>query len=129
MAFDVDGCNDTVLATFAGYADSGVPSSQLNNDREMKRFIKYTSSEYRSRRSHICEGCAKYGDVKAELTGILQVATMPPGATKNNLGFIRDSRGKYLGIYGWGHPVPFAKYRIIIESVRDAEARRLPRPK
>jgi hypothetical protein len=53
---------------------------------------------------------------------------MPPGTTKDPAGFLRDSSGKIVGTFGWGHPVPFAKYRLVIQSVSDVKARKLPRP-
>jgi hypothetical protein len=70
----------------------------------------------------------KYGDVEARLTGKLEVASMRPGTTKDPAGFLRDSSGKIVGTFGWGHPVPFAKYRLVIESVSDVKARKLPKP-
>jgi hypothetical protein len=128
MAIDIDGCESSVLATFPGYGDNDFPASMLHEDHSTKRFIKYTSSVYKSRGSRICEGCSKYGNVSADLTGILQVATLPPGATKDSRGFIHDANGKFVGIFGWGHPMPFAKYRLIIESASNVKARKLPRP-
>jgi len=72
--------------------------------------------------------CMKYGDVEATLTGKLEIASMPPGTTKDPTGFVRDSSGKIVGTFGWGHPVPFAKYRLVIQSVSDVKARKLPKP-
>lgn len=129
MAFEIPGCDETVLATIAGYSDSDMPASNLPMDANMKRFLKYTNSEYKSPKNHFSIGCMKYGDVQATVTGEIQIATMPPGATKDPRGFMHDSSGKFLGIYGWGHPVPFARHRLIIESVIEATARRAPRPK
>jgi hypothetical protein len=129
MAFDIPGCDETVLVTFAGYSDSDVDANQLHVDGNMKRFMKYTGSTYsRSKGGGICGQCSKYGDVEAEIMGKLEIAALPPGATKNQMGFMRDASGKFVGIFGWGHPVPFAKFRIIVESVSKVKARKLPRP-
>ena len=70
----------------------------------------------------------KYGDVEATLTGKLEFASMPPGTTKDPASLLHDSSGKIVGAFGWGHPVPFAKYRLVIQSVSDLKARKLPKP-
>ena len=129
MALDVPGCDITVLATFAGYLDSDVPAAQLRNDGAMKQFMKFTSSTYKSRRGHICEQCSKYRNVTAELTGRIEIAVVPEGARRDHLGRTWDSNGKYIGILGWGHPAPFADYRLVIESVSNVKAQRAPKPK
>jgi hypothetical protein len=38
--------------------------------------------------------CPKFGDVEADLTGKLEVASMPDGATKDWAGFLHDRRAK-----------------------------------
>jgi len=128
MAIAIEGCSATVLATFPGYSDNGYPASALWHDSSTRRFLRVTSSVYESKGSHICMGCLKYGDVSADLTGILQIATMPPEARRDTLGRMFDANGKFIGMYGWGHPVPFAQYRLIIESASNVKARKLPRP-
>ncbi len=129
LAFDIPGCNETVLLTFAGEKDNDVSVSELRQDDELRRFQKYTSSVYKSTGKNICMECAKYGDVEAELTGKLEIATMPPGATKDKANFIRDGSGKIIGTFGWGHPGPFAGYRLVIQSAAHVKARKLPPPK
>jgi hypothetical protein len=37
--------------------------------------------------------------------------------------------GKIIGTFGWGHPGPFAAYRLVIQSVAHVKARKLPPPK
>ena len=128
MAFDIQDCNETVLLTFADDQDSGVSKTELRRDGDLKRFLKYTSSVYKSTGKNLCMDCQQYGDVEAELTGKLEIATMPPGATKDRAGFLRDQSGKIIGKCGWGHPVPFAGYRLVIQSVAHVKARKLPQP-
>jgi len=128
LAFDIPGCNETVLLTFAGNQDNDVSATELRRDGELKRFQKYTTSVYMSRGKSNCMDCPKYGDVEAELTGKLEIATMPPGATKDKANFIRDGSGKIIGTFGWGHPGPFAAYRLVIKAVADVKARKLPPP-
>jgi hypothetical protein len=127
--FEIPGCNQAVLLTFAGEEDNNVSAAELHRDEELKRFQKYTSSTYKSTRKTFCMECPKYGDVEAELTGKLEIATMPPKATKDPLGFIHDASGKIIGRFGWGHPVPFANYRFVILSVAHVTARKLPPPR
>lgn len=128
LALDIPGCDETVLLTFAGSKDNDVSGSELRQDDELKRFQKYTSSVYESTGDNICLECRKYGDVEAELTGKLEIATVPPGATKDKANFLRDGSGKIIGTFGWGHPVPFAGYRLVIQSVAHVKARKLPPP-
>ena len=128
MAFGIPGCNDTVLLTYAGDRDNEVSADQLRKDENLKQFQNYTSAVYKSKGKNLCLQCMKYGDVEATLTGKLEIASMPPGTTKDPAGFLRDSSGKIVGKFGWGHPVPFAKYRLIIQSVSDVKARKLPKP-
>src|SRR5258707_14830303 len=123
LAFDIPGCDATLLLTFAGEDDNDVSSSELRKDGELRRFQKYASSIYKSTGKNICMGCAKYGDVEAELTGKLEIATMPPGTTKDKSNFIRDGSGKIAGKFGWGHPGPYAAYRLVIQSVAHVKAR------
>jgi len=128
MAFDILGCHETVLLTYAGYQDNDVNASTLHLDQEMRRFQKYTSSVYKSRGNNICMACSKFDDVKAELTGKLEISSVPPGATKDRIGRMYDSSGKFIGIWGWGHPVSFAGYRLVIQSASQVTARKLKRP-
>src|SRR5579884_4054218 len=90
LAFDIPGCKETVLLTYAGDRDNDVSAEQLRRDDNLKRFQKYTNSVYKSTKKNICIQCSKYGDVEATLTGKLEVATIPPGTTKDHVGFLRD---------------------------------------
>lgn len=128
MAFSIPGCKETVLLTYAGDRDNEVSADQLRRDENLKRFQRYTSAVYKSTKKSICIQCTKYGDVEATLTGKLEIATIPPGTQKDRLGFLHDQSGKIVGKWGWGHPVPFAGYRLVIQSVSDVKARKLPNP-
>jgi hypothetical protein len=128
LAFDIPGCRDAVLLTYAGDTDNQVSASELRRDVQLARFQKYTSSTYSSADKSICMRCMKYGDVEAILTGMLEIASVPPGMTKDPAGFLRDASGKVVGKWGWGHPVPFARYRLVIQSVSEVKARKISRP-
>lgn len=128
MAFDVPGCSETILLTFAGRPDNDVSVEALHQDEELQRFLEYTGAVYKSTKKRAWD-YPKYDDVKAELTGELEIAKVPPGATRDQSGFLRDQSGKVIGTSGWGHPAPFARYRLVILSVAHVTARKLPPPK
>jgi hypothetical protein len=128
LGFRVLGCNETVLLIYAGGEDNDMSADQLRKDESLKRFQNYTSAVYRSTNKNLCTQCMKYGDVEATLTGRLEIAAVPPGTTRDPAGFLRDSSGRVVGKFGWGHPVPFARYRLVIESVSDVKARKLRKP-
>jgi hypothetical protein len=113
-----------VVLVYAGDEDTGTQASQLQKDKLLKRFRRYTSETYKDTGKSLCIQCSKY-EVAATLTGRLDVATIPEGATKDPMGFARDASGKVVGKVGWGHPVPIYKYRLVIESVSEVDARKL----
>jgi hypothetical protein len=128
LGFDIQGCKQTVLLTYAGDQDNQVNANELRRDDHLARFQQFTRSTYKSTKKNICMQCMRYDDVEATLTGKLEVASIPPGTTKDPAGFLRDPSGKIVGKWGWGHPVPFAGYRLVIQSVSDVRARKIPRP-
>jgi len=85
------------LPNFQPIASISDLGGRLRQDRELKRFQKYTSSVYKGTANNVCMGCPKYGDVEAELTGNLKIATLLPGTTKDKANFIRDGSGKIIG--------------------------------
>jgi len=128
LAFGIVGCSDLVVLTYAGDRDNDVSADQLRKDENLKRFQKYTSAVYKSTKKDICVQCMQYGDVEATLTGKLEIATIPPGTTKDQMGFLHDASGKVVGTSGFGHPTRIFKYRLVIVAVADAKARKLPKP-
>jgi len=123
----VPSCESGVVLQYAGDPDTGTSAGQLKRNSNFKRFEKYTSATYKSSGKNLCMQCSKYA-VKATLTGRLDVANIPEGATRDQFGFARDGAGKVVGKTGWGHPIPVYKYRLVIEAVSDVVARKLPRP-
>src|SRR5947199_1271163 len=47
LAFDVPGCKEMILLTFAGDQDNDVNASKLRRDENLKRFRRYTRSTYK----------------------------------------------------------------------------------
>lgn len=79
---------------------------QLRRDREFRRFERKLSAERR--------GGGYKSRVTATFTGRLDVS--------NGVGFIRDQADKVVGIEGFGHPFPFARFRLVIQSVSNVKA-------
>jgi hypothetical protein len=127
LVFGVPGCKDLLVLTYAGDPDTGVAADQLRRDGNLKRFQKYTSAVYKSTKNDICQ-CAQYGGVAATLTGKLQIATIPAGTKKDQMGFLHDASGKVVGTSGFGHPNRIFRYRLVILSVAEAKAQKLPKP-
>src|ERR1700723_2991816 len=46
LVFDIEGCSDVVVLTYAGYPDNKVNADQLRQDESLKRFLKYTTATY-----------------------------------------------------------------------------------
>lgn len=127
MLLVVPNCESGVVLQYAGDPETESSATQLKRNTDLKRFEKYTSATYKGTGKHLCIQCSMY-EVEATLTGRLDVAIVPDGATRDQLGFARDPNGKVVGKAGWGHPSPVYKYRLVIESVSNVVARKLPRP-
>ncbi|SRR5579871_6999207 len=128
LGFRIVDCNDLVILTYAGNADTKVSADQLHSDENLKRFQTYTSAVYKGVKENTCVQCMQYGDVEATLTGKLEIATIPLGTTKDQMGFLHDASGKVIGTSGFGHPNRMFKYRLVILSVANAKARKLRKP-
>ncbi len=127
MLLIVPRCEDAVVLVYAGDSETDVPAARLTADRNLKRFRKYTEATYKHVGTGICIRCAKY-DVEANLTGQLEVAATPEGLRRDTTGFLWDTSGKLRGTSGFGHPTRSFKYQLVIESVSEVTAHKLPRP-
>jgi hypothetical protein len=127
MLLSIPECRDAVVLVY-GEASEESPNLKGHANANLKRFQKYTSAVYKGTKRRPCESCPMY-QVQAALTGKLEVVTIPAGTTKDSLGLLHDALGKVVGKWGgWGHPLPFAGYRLMIFSVADVKARKLPKP-
>jgi hypothetical protein len=129
LAFHVTGCADLAILAYAGDPDTDLTASQLRMDKRFTQFQKYTGAVYRGNKKNTCMECSQYIDVKATLVGKLEIATIPHGTTKDTTGFLHDSSGKIVGTSGFGHPTRMFKYRLVVLSVAEVQAHRLPKPK
>jgi hypothetical protein len=129
LLFITAGCSETVVLEYAGSSGSGERNTDLYQSETMRRFERYVGSNYSNVGKGICGQCPKY-EVEALLTGRFDVAsdTVPQGQWKDKVGFLHDSQfGKIVGQAGFGHP-PQYKYHLIIQSVSQLEAHKLPKP-
>jgi hypothetical protein len=134
MIVKVPNCEAVVLV-YAGASDapgsdpdSSLRKPTLRRDASFKKFEKYQSAEYKHLpRGGVCNGCYKY-EVEATFTGNLKIASIPEGLTKDASGFLRDASGNVVGKAGFGHPAPIYGYLMVVESVSDVVARKLPSP-
>jgi hypothetical protein len=129
LGFQVIGCADLVILAYAGDQDTDVTAAQLRMDKKFKQFQKYTSAIYKGDKENICLECPQYADVKATLSGKLEIASIPTGTTKDTMGFLHDASGRVVGTSGFGHPTRIFKYRLVVFSVADVQARKLQNPK
>ena len=121
MTLEIPGCADSVVLVYAsdGSRESPREGTAANG---LEQFRKYTAATKKRVGKVACVQCPKY-DVQATLTGRLSIGAVPPGMTKDNLGFLRDSSGKIVGKSGFGHPIPIFKYQLAIEDAADVVAR------
>jgi hypothetical protein len=135
MMLVIPNCDTVVLAyaddpNFSATASStGVnlpPGTPVNNDSklelrkdsEFRRFQSYVGATNKGGGKNLCMECYMY-EVEANFTGRLDVS--------EKVGLIRDEEEKKIvGMDGFGHPVPFTRYRLIIESVSGVVARKQP---
>ncbi len=97
-------------------------------DAAREQFWKYATATWPSLPDEPCRECAMYS-ITATFTGRLDVATLPTGARSQlDHGYAVNARGKILGSVGYGHPMPFSLYRIVVDSVADLAARKLTDP-
>lgn len=85
---------------------------RLRRDRNFKRLEHVLGAKNK-------DGSYRF-EVDATFTGRLDAT--------ESAGFVRNESGKIIGLQGFGHPFPFSRFRLVIESVSDVVARKLPRP-
>ncbi len=79
---------------------------ELRRDGNFKKFERLLVAENK-------DGSYRY-QLTATFTGRLDIS--------DSVGFVRDEAGKVRGIQGYGHPFPFSRFRLVIQSVSDVTA-------
>ena len=107
------GCTDEVLLGYADDPSISEPKPTLKRDEMFRRFREYFNAEQPAQRNAICQGCWKYR-VTAEFEGRLDIT--------DSAGLKKDPKtGKVTGFVGFGHPMPFTRYRLVIAKVSNVE--------
>lgn len=79
---------------------------ELRRDANFKKFERLLVAKNK-------DGSYRY-QVTATFTGRLDVS--------DTVGFVRDDAGKVRGIQGYGHPFPFSRFQLVVQSVSDVAA-------
>ena len=110
----IAGCADEVLLAYADDPNLHESKLSLKKDETFQKFVEYFSAERPPQPKVVCRECWKYR-VTAEFTGRLDIA--------DSAGWKKDAKtGKLTGLVGFGHPMPFTRYRLVITSVSKVEA-------
>jgi hypothetical protein len=108
------GCAERVLLEHPDPAVNGLPAASLKRDRNFRRFTKFVTAHEKSTPTVTCKECWIY-KVVADFTGRLDIA--PRAGLKFD-----ESTGKAVGMDGFGHPMPFTRYRLVLTSVANVQA-------
>ena len=112
-------CPDNrVIVIYGDDPELGRAGLVVKRDDSFREFQKYLREPQPSKPSANCQQCRRY-QVTAELSGRLDIAS--------SVGVKRDSNtGKVIGLEGYGHPLPFTRYRLVMTAVSNVEAVELP---
>jgi hypothetical protein len=110
-----NGCQDNrVVLVYGDDRSLGKAKLAMKRDESFQQFEKYLNEQQPSKPDEICKECPKYR-ITADFDGRLDIA---PSA-----GLKKDPKtGKVIGIEGFGHPVPFTRYQLVVTGVSDVEA-------
>ena len=106
-----------VIVTYGDDLALGPSRLQVQRDDSFQAFERYLKEQRPSKPNEVCQQCSKY-QVTAELTGRLDIA--PSAGVKRN-----PKTGKAAGLEGYGHPLPFTRFRLVLTSVADVRAKEL----
>lgn len=117
-------CPDSVVLTFGDDDSLGAEGLPVKKDEEFRRFLKYVNAGRLSihktpSQVTYCHECWIY-HVTAKLSGRLDVV--------RRAGLKRDDAGKIIGSEGFGHPIPFTRYRLVVTTISGVKATRLSSP-
>jgi hypothetical protein len=94
--------------------------AQVRRDADFSRFNELLSATFPMPPNSVGTGQSRYR-VVAEFEGRLEIS--------NEAGLKRDPKtGKVTGLDGFGHPMPFTKFRLVATSVSRVEATEEQRP-
>ncbi len=103
-----------IVLVYGDDASLGEARLPVKRDESFRQLERYSKEQLPSRLNEICSQCFRYR-VTADFEGRLDLA---PSA-----GWKRDPRtGKVIGIEGFGHPLPFSRYRLVLTAVSNVQA-------
>jgi hypothetical protein len=110
-----EGCADNrVIVVYGDDPELGRARLVVKRDDSFREFEKYLQEQQPSKPNAYCQQCPRY-QVTAELSGRLDIAP--------SVGVKKDSKtGKATGLQGYGHPLPFTRYRLVMTAVSNVEA-------
>lgn len=109
----ISGCTDEVLIAYADDPDFKASKLGFVKNEEFLKFRRGFDAQQPTTPGSVCIGCWKYR-VVAEFEGRLDVT--------ESAGWKKDEKtGKLIGIVGFGHPVPFTRYRLVITGVSNVQ--------
>jgi hypothetical protein len=108
------GCEERVILVYGDDPSLGKSKIPMKRDEAFQRYETYLGAEQKPSGITDCKECWKYR-VTAEFQGRLDIA--------ESAGWKKDPKsGKVIGIEGFGHPLPFTRYRLVVTSVSKVEA-------
>ncbi len=111
------GCENEVILAYADDPRISQPKLNLKKDEMFERFRELFNAEQDAQPNSVCKECWKYR-ITAKFEGRLDI-TESAGLNKNS------KTGK-VDIVGFGHPVPFTRYRLVVTRVSNVEAAERP---
>lgn len=111
------GCEDEVVLAYADDSRISQPKLNLRKDEMFKRFRGLFNAEQDAQPNSVCKECWKYR-ITAKFEGRLDIT--------ESAGLKKNSKTGKVDIVGFGHPVPFTRYRLVVTGVSNVEAAERP---
>lgn len=108
------GCEERVILVYGDDPSLGKSKIPVTRDEAFKRYEEYLKAEQQPAGITDCKECWKYR-VTAEIHGRLDIT--------ESAGWKKDPKsGRVTGVEGFGHPLPFTRYRLVIAGISKVEA-------
>jgi hypothetical protein len=108
------GCEERVVLVYGDDSSLGKSKISVKRDEAFKQYEEYLKAEQKPAGITDCKECWKYR-VTAEFQGRLDIT--------ESAGWKKDPKsGRVKGVEGYGHPLPFTRYRLVVASVSKVAA-------
>jgi hypothetical protein len=107
-----------VIVTYGDDPALGRGRLQVKRDDAFQMFERYVKEQQPPRPGEVCQQCPRH-QVTAEVSGRLDIA--PSAGVKRN-----PKTRKAISLEGYGHPLPFTRFRLVLTGVSDVTATELP---